>query len=232
MVEHVRNQNWFAVGLDFLIVVIGVFIGIQVANWNAARQVAANDAALMLRLQAELETIETGLLDPIERNNQTIGANRRILEYIRSGEPPEDEAGFKDDLCVSSFLVHAPARATAIGEMNGSGALTRIQSPELRGAIAAYAQAHARYESMMAETHSSMTNPLGNFYLAVEPSTDPEIWMRGVPGCIERYDFEQLRASRGELILWLGGQLDLDYYANTQLEEVRQILAYLQEGHE
>ncbi len=27
--EHVKTQNWFAVGLDFLIVVVGVYIGIQ-----------------------------------------------------------------------------------------------------------------------------------------------------------------------------------------------------------
>ncbi len=35
--QHVRDQNWFAVGIDFVIVVIGVFIGIQVANWNDSR---------------------------------------------------------------------------------------------------------------------------------------------------------------------------------------------------
>jgi hypothetical protein len=34
---HVEKENWFAVGTDFCIVVIGVFIGIQVANWNEAR---------------------------------------------------------------------------------------------------------------------------------------------------------------------------------------------------
>ena len=32
--QHVKEQNWFAVGVDFFIVVVGVFIGIQVANWN------------------------------------------------------------------------------------------------------------------------------------------------------------------------------------------------------
>jgi hypothetical protein len=36
--EHIRTQNWFAVGIDFLIVVVGVYIGIQVANWNVTRQ--------------------------------------------------------------------------------------------------------------------------------------------------------------------------------------------------
>ena len=28
--EHVKAQNWFAVAIDFVIVVVGVFIGIQV----------------------------------------------------------------------------------------------------------------------------------------------------------------------------------------------------------
>lgn len=31
---HVKDQNWFAVLLDLLIVVFGVFTGIQVSNWN------------------------------------------------------------------------------------------------------------------------------------------------------------------------------------------------------
>lgn len=32
--QHVKDQNWFAIALDFFIVVFGVFIGIQVSNWN------------------------------------------------------------------------------------------------------------------------------------------------------------------------------------------------------
>ena len=35
--KHVKDQNWFAVGIDFVIVVVGVFIGLQVANWNDDR---------------------------------------------------------------------------------------------------------------------------------------------------------------------------------------------------
>ena len=38
VIENVKAQNWLAVSLDFVIVVVGVFIGIQVANWNDARQ--------------------------------------------------------------------------------------------------------------------------------------------------------------------------------------------------
>ena len=35
-IEHVKMQHWTAVAVDFVIVVMGLFIGIQVANCNAA----------------------------------------------------------------------------------------------------------------------------------------------------------------------------------------------------
>ena len=31
-----RKQDWFTVGVETLIVVFGVFIGLQVNNWNEA----------------------------------------------------------------------------------------------------------------------------------------------------------------------------------------------------
>ena len=37
VIAHVREQDWTAIGIDFLIVVLGVFLGIQLGNWNAAR---------------------------------------------------------------------------------------------------------------------------------------------------------------------------------------------------
>lgn len=37
LMQHVKGQNWIAVGLDFVIVVVGVFIGLQVNNLNQAR---------------------------------------------------------------------------------------------------------------------------------------------------------------------------------------------------
>jgi len=52
--KHVRDQNWFAVGIDFLIVVVGVFIGIQVANFNSARIEAARADSYLQRLHQDV----------------------------------------------------------------------------------------------------------------------------------------------------------------------------------
>lgn len=54
---HVEKENWFAVGIDFAIVVIGVFIGIQVANWNEARTDRAAGEAIIKRLHEEVGTL-------------------------------------------------------------------------------------------------------------------------------------------------------------------------------
>ena len=38
VIEHFRKQEWTAIAIDFLIVVAGVFVGLQVNNWNVARE--------------------------------------------------------------------------------------------------------------------------------------------------------------------------------------------------
>ena len=52
--DHVADQNWFAVGIDFAIVVAGIVIGTQVNNWNAARADRAKSAQYRTRLVGEL----------------------------------------------------------------------------------------------------------------------------------------------------------------------------------
>lgn len=51
--KHVQDQNWFAVGIDFFIVVIGVFIGLQVSNWNEAREQRFSETEYLERLYSD-----------------------------------------------------------------------------------------------------------------------------------------------------------------------------------
>ncbi|GLQ21684.1 hypothetical protein ACFFUB_09330 [Algimonas porphyrae] len=51
---HVEKENWFAVGIDFAIVVVGVFIGLQVANWNEVRSENERVASQLASFRAEL----------------------------------------------------------------------------------------------------------------------------------------------------------------------------------
>ena len=33
-VAHARKQDWMAIAIEFVLLVLGVFLGIQVSNWN------------------------------------------------------------------------------------------------------------------------------------------------------------------------------------------------------
>ena len=56
LTKHVKDQNWFAVALDFFIVVMGVFIGIQVANWNEARFTSQEANTTKISLISDLKS--------------------------------------------------------------------------------------------------------------------------------------------------------------------------------
>ena len=51
---HVKTQNWFAVWLDFFIVVVGVVIGFQITAWNERRVEQALEVEYLQRLGDEL----------------------------------------------------------------------------------------------------------------------------------------------------------------------------------
>lgn len=82
--KHVRDQNWFAVGIDFLIVVVGVFIGIQVANWNAERQLAAQERAYLVQLRDEILVNHRVVDLRMRYNGEVVAAGERALAYLDS----------------------------------------------------------------------------------------------------------------------------------------------------
>lgn len=88
--KHVKDQNWFAVGIDFFIVVIGVFIGIQVANWNETRSLKAQERSYLILVQEEVNR-NINLTQKRLAYYTTVGeAAGRTLEYLEGEEPCAD----------------------------------------------------------------------------------------------------------------------------------------------
>jgi len=96
VIEHFRKQEWTAIGLDFLIVVVGVFIGIQVSNWNDVQGNKAGLVASLKRLDKEvsqnIDMIEQ-VLTYFEEGRQDLSQGREALNACAFS--PEGEAALE-----------------------------------------------------------------------------------------------------------------------------------------
>ncbi len=143
MTEHVKAQNWTAVGLDFLIVVVGVFVGIQVSNWNEGRKELRKEDAYLARLDAEMDAIVERLEGGVLVYRQSTEAAvllldaRRIHRGEREGRLPEDATLREAMRMLRAGRVPAGSPA-AFREMVSSGELTILRSEALRDALFRY----------------------------------------------------------------------------------------------
>jgi len=77
VIQHVKKQEWTAIWIDLVIVVVGVFIGIQVANWNEDRA-SRNAEARHLEEIAEDLRADIAIFEKIEKS-----ALQRISSVIQ-----------------------------------------------------------------------------------------------------------------------------------------------------
>lgn len=86
LAKSIRQQDWFTVTLEVVIVVLGVFIGIQVSNWNDARAAEAREGLLLDELRAEAQRNATAARSVGDGLNVGADAARRVLLRHDTGE--------------------------------------------------------------------------------------------------------------------------------------------------
>jgi len=131
--RHIRDQNWFAVGLDFAVVVIGILIAFQITTWNEQRQERAREQQYLGRIAAELDNTILEIEDAISLTNE----RQALGEYLlRTTEDPElvraDPATFFNALILSGYTFSPRIRSHAFDEMQSAGELNILRDRALR----------------------------------------------------------------------------------------------------
>jgi hypothetical protein len=131
VIKHVGEQNWAAVVIDFVIVVVGVFIGIQVANLNEARIENQQSARFTERLLADLRLEAWSLVFAREYYGDVLASADRAVSALEGRSTLSDE----------EFLVNAyratqyqrpPAARETYNELISIGAINLIRDDSLR----------------------------------------------------------------------------------------------------
>jgi len=127
--DHFSNQNWFAVGLDVIVVVVGIFLGMQMTEWNEQRKDNLEEKKLPEKEETENKRAEQEQPEEYRRLHLNGMYENWFLDYasyvILERAVPEAVDGLKP---VQRRILHAMSRLD-------DGRLVRylgIDAPELR----------------------------------------------------------------------------------------------------
>ena len=221
----IRQQNWFAVALEFVIVIAGVVIGFQITAWNQERGERAYEQMLIARLSEEFQSIRGPLEETRAEMRATMMATGQVIDALRAADPPGDEAAFREALRRANYIHEVPALATSFSELVATGGIERLTDRELRAALTAYSDTHSHLLRQYETANAVVGDPQSAYLRAVSWNTDPATWSG--PEAIIEYDFEALRLAEAELQMWQAFQNDLAGLADDEAALIDNIIAQL-----
>ncbi|MEO8974520.1 MAG: hypothetical protein ABI552_01985 [Casimicrobiaceae bacterium] len=128
--QSLREQNWTAIWIEFVLLVVGVFLGIQVSNWNADRENRMKSVDFTERLKADLRTEgwRYRLLLAYYRNVHD--ATEAAAEALSGEAPLSNEAFLVNAYRATQYKQGASTRAT-FDELISTGNIGLIKDRKL-----------------------------------------------------------------------------------------------------
>jgi len=151
----VREQNYYAVALEFVIVIAGVVIGFQIATIGERAAARDYERDVLTRLYSEISGIQEGRI----YQRAWMGEYRDLMLEARSVLfAGRDEATLSAELCFaiaqSHVVVPPPDSLPALDELVASGRMETIQSVEIRNAASDYLQRRDMARLLLEYHHS------------------------------------------------------------------------------
>lgn len=156
-----RRQDWTAVAIEFLLVVIGILIAFQISQWSTDRQARLEREAASDRLLAEAEQNVAYIRLGLTLQERSAGDLSYALEEMAAGRwQAADQRRMTNGLqSVRAALPLAPP-STVYDDLIASGIFGQIGDVRLRSAI-------ARYRATL-KFHGEIINDMGQSVPALE----------------------------------------------------------------
>ena len=134
--EHVREQNWFAVGLDVLVVIVGIFLGMQVTEWNESRKDQNSEKAYLLDLHRDMIASVFDQGRELEILKENLPNYATVVKVVLAGElSEEDRDSFLQGLNSIGESARPVIHFSTVLELQQSGKFHLISNPEIRRKI-------------------------------------------------------------------------------------------------
>lgn len=132
----ITEQNWFTVVLEVLIVVVGIFIGLQVDDWNEGRKERVQEQVYLERLLADLDQSLSVQEAELEYAILVFEMTGFLIEVIDQTTLAEDQVShFNEALGHYGVFRSLRLNQGTMRELYSSGNLALIQDTAIRQAI-------------------------------------------------------------------------------------------------
>lgn len=131
LTANFRKQDWTAVVVELVVVVVGVFIGLQASNWNENRQTDAKAAVFTQRLRADLRVEAWGYEYEVGYSKDVLANAKRAADALSGKTPLSDEAVLVATYRASQYRFYIRHRTT-YDELTSTGEMGLIRDPALR----------------------------------------------------------------------------------------------------
>lgn len=138
VIDHFRKQEWTAIAIDFLIVVVGVFVGIQVSNWNEAAKDKSAEAVYLSQLRNDLRLIDVEARAQMEFEQYQGKLAGATYEHIASDASPERVARINIGLSQLTMRRTLRLESPTFVDLQNSGKMDVIADSALRAAVVSY----------------------------------------------------------------------------------------------
>jgi hypothetical protein len=135
--RNLKDQNWTAIVVELLVLVIGVFMGLQVDNWNDSRIERNAVKTYYDRLIQDLRTNEQSLQSHQEYYQNVKAHGEAALSALQTAQNKLDEQ-FLIEAYQATQIWHTVFNRAAYEEILSVGAMNTIPDVEARERLANY----------------------------------------------------------------------------------------------
>ena len=84
--DHIKQQNWFAVVIDFLIVLVGILLAFQITEWGVQQAEKRSLNVALERLHEEIKSNVAAIDKTSSRHDNIYKAGAELLKLIRTDD--------------------------------------------------------------------------------------------------------------------------------------------------
>lgn len=160
VIKHVTDQNWFAVLIDFLIVVVGIYVGLQVQQWSIEQAEIKQERQYLERILADVNRSIVSNKSTLEYNLKHVDSIWQAYQSLNKCELVTQNQ--RDQFATGMFNIGKFIGTTynmgTVNEMQSAGNFGLIRNSKIRDLLNKIA-GHREFDQVLLPTISSRVGP-------------------------------------------------------------------------